>query len=719
MSSKNQMNVEQALLLLDSLFDGNTNPIEHEQIEPIISFDNPVDSNINEGKYENLELFDNVETFEETTDENDTDPDYHTSDDLLSDSDSELTEARDSDGAAINVIQNEQGNQGNGSGDGQQIVHEMYDGVDDEGDENIDDQIRDEGSKRSRKRQRNPEQWKQNIRKRRRQAGQEYTNTKGERQLGRKVKNRKDCEGKCKFQCSRNITADERHDVFSEFWSLTDTEKHTFYAKTTERTEKERTRTKSQTSRKRFSFKYFVVKKGERVRVCKEFYLGTLDISQRRVEWFHTKKMNENKYSDKRGKHPKRTVPEHIRKSIKSHIDSFPRMPSHYCRAQTRKEYLEANLSLAKMYNLYVEKCTQENAVPAKLHFYRLVFNSEYNIEFFVPKKDRCDTCMEFEAAQQAKANTTQQENNKYKQHLQDKDETRKERDRDRKNATTCIVCFDMQNVITCPRANVSSFFYKRKLNVYNLTAHCSLNKKAYNAIWAETTAGRGGNEICSALLVILKAILADKPDTESFVLWSDSCVPQNRNAMMTFGLKKFMSDNPTIKSISQKYCTPGHSSIQEVDNIHSHIEKALRLTEIYSPVSLLRIMTQIRPRNSKVIQLKDTDFLNFRQASISLKFSGIPYTKVKHLSYSSNKPFHVQYKTSFTDNGFTETPLQRQTTRNKSKRVENISTVIFTQTKALRHTPGISKEKSQTWLIWSSSCHSRTESFLKLCSRE
>ena len=131
----------------------------------------------------------------------------------------------------------------------------------------------------------------------------------------------------------------------------------------------------------------------------------------------------------------------------------------------------------------------------------------------------------------------------------------------------------------------------------------------------------------------------------------------------MTFGLMKFLYDHQVLKTIEQKFCTPGHSSIQEEDNIHSHIEKALRLSEIYSPVSLIRIMSQVRPKSSKVIQLKKCNFFNFQQCMASLKFTKIPYTQIKHILYTSTKPIHVRFKTSFSEN-FEEVSLKGQLTR-------------------------------------------------------
>ena len=56
-------------------------------------------------------------------------------------------------------------------------------------------------------------------------------------------------------------------------------------------------------------------------------------------------------------------------------------------------------------------------------------------------------------------------------------------------------------------------------------------------------------------------------------ILWFDSCVPQNRNSYMSM-LREFIVKNPNIDVLQQKFCEPGHSSIQEIDNVHSQIEK-------------------------------------------------------------------------------------------------------------------------------------------------
>lgn len=52
---------------------------------------------------------------------------------------------------------------------------------------------------------------------------------------------------------------------------------------------------------------------------------------------------------------------------------------------------------LVRMYNLYVEKCQEELVVFVKFYLYRKIFNIEFNLDFYVLKKDRCDICMEYD----------------------------------------------------------------------------------------------------------------------------------------------------------------------------------------------------------------------------------------------------------------------------------------------------------------------------------
>ena len=134
---------------------------------------------------------------------------------------------------------------------------------------------------------------------------------------------------------------------------------------------------------------------------------------------------------------------------------------------------------------------------------------------------------------------------------------------------------------ITLPKADVSSFFYKRKLSLYNLTAQTSTNQ-GYCAIWTEITSGRVGNDIASTFIAILEKVTVDHPNVTNIVCWSDSCVPQNRNSLSQ-AILEFLSKNKSIESITLKYSLVGHSCVQEVDNMHSQIENAMQVTVLFT----------------------------------------------------------------------------------------------------------------------------------------
>lgn len=185
---------------------------------------------------------------------------------------------------------------------------------------------------------------------------------------------------------------------------------------------------------------------------------------------------------------------------VKEHINSFPRVESHYCRADSNREYLEGNLSVVKMHALYAEQMNEKNLPPVKLSQYRHIFCNNFNIYFHKPKKDRCNVyeLNKLQTAEELQLNTDQE----YLKHIKAKEETRNERNNDRKSNTP-VLAFDLQNVLTCPKAEISSFYYKSKMSVYNLTSHLSINNQVYCCIWPEVLMGRKGNNIASALIRI------------------------------------------------------------------------------------------------------------------------------------------------------------------------------------------------------------------------
>ena len=62
---------------------------------------------------------------------------------------------------------------------------------------------------------------------------------------------------------------------------------------------------------------------------------------------------------------------------IKEHIQSFPRFESHYTRNHNPgKKYLNPELNITKIYNLYVDQCTLNNKFYVNEWIYRNIFKT-------------------------------------------------------------------------------------------------------------------------------------------------------------------------------------------------------------------------------------------------------------------------------------------------------------------------------------------------------
>ena len=94
----------------------------------------------------------------------------------------------------------------------------------------------------TRKRNRNEELWECSLRKKKRQAGLEYINSKGKviPALCGAPKSLKNCLNKCKFRCAEKISDTTRHQVHLDCWQHSDDGKSFFYAQTVEKLKKNR-----------------------------------------------------------------------------------------------------------------------------------------------------------------------------------------------------------------------------------------------------------------------------------------------------------------------------------------------------------------------------------------------------------------------------------------------------------------------------------------------
>lgn len=175
--------------------------------------------------------------------------------------------------------------------------------------------------------------------------------------------------------------------------------------------------------------------------------LGTLAISQTPVYTAHSVKDISNiPEVPKQGKHIKHKIAEDDIQLVKQHIESFPKVESHYCRANTQRQYLDSTLNIKKMYSLYTEFCENSKKQPVKETFYRKVFCNDYNLYFHVPKKDRCDQCEEVKVKMNENL-LTDEKKQEYENHIKQKTATRNEKRRERENNSAYLV-FDLEKCI-------------------------------------------------------------------------------------------------------------------------------------------------------------------------------------------------------------------------------------------------------------------------------
>ncbi|GBL99106.1 hypothetical protein AVEN_64105-1 [Araneus ventricosus] len=128
--------------------------------------------------------------------------------------------------------------------------------------------------------------------------------------------------------------------------------------------------------------------------------------------------------------------------------------------------------------------------------------------------------------------------------------------------------------LVSTPHVNISFLFYLGKLLgkiKYNLTVYYTPTKQVYCALWSENLSGRADNDIASAFHKIL-TVLTEENDITELLTWSDSCVPQTRNSIISNSTLHFRKDNSQVKSVTMKYSLSGHSCVQEGDSVHSNI---------------------------------------------------------------------------------------------------------------------------------------------------
>ena len=517
--------------------------------------------------------------------------------------------------------------------------------------ENHLDEFQSVNQRRGRKRMRSIENWKKSLRKKHRNCGDEYITDRGITKARRKMK--KGCGIGCRLNCHGKLLPTERENLFHAFWQLGEvTRQREFIVKHCSKVPVRSRKTGG--SRRKFSLRYSFELNGNAIDVCKQFFLDTLNINDRVVRTAFNKLTEFGTLNgDFRGAVTGRSnICSNAKQRVVDHINQFPRVESHYCRASSSRQYLEAGLSLSQMYRLYVDEMANVGETTVKEHMYRKIFNENFNLSFFTPKKDQCDTCFAYANSSES---VRSENENEFHAHIERKEKARQMKNemkcRAQQDMTMTAACFDLQQVLPSPHGQISVYYYKRKLSTYNFTCYNLGTGSADCFMWNESYAGRGSNEINSCLFHYLKL----NSNKQFVCTFSDNCAGQNksRNTVVTF-LKALAETK--IEAIEHYYLEKGHTQ-NENDSVHSPIERAARKIPVYTPDQWCSVVRTAKKNGQpyvvhEMVPGSFSDFkrltTSFRNFSINTCGEKVNWLKICRLRFIKSHPHTVLYAYSY-----------------------------------------------------------------------
>ncbi|XP_070502603.1 uncharacterized protein [Chironomus tepperi] len=237
---------------------------------------------------------------------------------------------------------------------------------------------------KSLKRSRHPEEWQCNKRKKLRNSGKSYLNSKGKIVNERKM--RESCAvTNCRSNCQSRLSEKDRLMNFNNYWNLGDiVEQRKFIFNHI--LSKEPSRRKSIQSNRTVTLQFYLDtldSQGNQacVQVCKKMFKNTLSISNQTIQGVVTKYANSG-FTDVRGKHERKLT--EAQELARQHVQKFPFF------------YVSQTVTKVQLYNMYVNECKQNGIEPVKESNYREIFDKFNTTAFLKVEKVLCETCHNF-----------------------------------------------------------------------------------------------------------------------------------------------------------------------------------------------------------------------------------------------------------------------------------------------------------------------------------
>lgn len=165
----------------------------------------------------------------------------------------------------------------------------------------------------------------------------------------------------------------------------------------------------------------------------------------------------------------KKKIDAALKEGVRNFIEKIPKIKSHYTRANpnTSKLFIDGSKSIADLHKDYINDCKEKNVPFVNYIMFYRIFTEDFNISFFTPKKDLCETCASYDNAE---GDEKQKLKEYYDRHLIEKDLSRNEKKIDKEETNALVAVYDLQAVMQIPKGDISVFYYKSKLNVLRYT---------------------------------------------------------------------------------------------------------------------------------------------------------------------------------------------------------------------------------------------------------
>jgi hypothetical protein len=406
-------------------------------------------------------------------------------------------------------------------------------------------------------------------------------------------------KSQCSFFCSK-VSDNIRENYFKQFWLLPtwDAKKAFLTGLCTTRIEAIRRRKSTSAENKKpkklFHDCFLLCDDGTMVKVCCKLFTNTFGITSRLLlRWMC------NKTDVLCDKPAKQYTPK--QESIVEWVENLPKVPSHYCRATTSRMYVESTFrSISHMYSIYAEYAKNRGEIPLCRQLFANILEDK-KVSIHVPRKDQCDLCCSH------KAGNVSQDN--YEEHIIKKDEARiaKNAAKEKCDSNTVVITMDVQSVLLAPKLMASAIYYKRKLQLHNMTFYRLNDGETHLYVWDESEGGVSSNEFTSCVVHYISAL---PENVKHVIIISDGCAYQNRNKVLSSALRDVSRSQGRV--IEQLILERGHT-MMEVDSVHAQLDRLFKNAVIYAPSDYVFIMRQARPQQPFNVKILDhTFFFNY-----------------------------------------------------------------------------------------------------------